>query len=647
MKKQIISANVTDVNGLPSTITYQWIRVNGTIETNIGTNSQNYKLIEDDIGNTIKVRAQYIDNNLFFENIISNETSVVQNADNITGIIDNNLGLPIFGHTLTANVTDGNGLPDIINYQWIRIKDTTETNINGATNSTYNIIEEDVGNKIKVNVTYTDLDGYNENINSQATNTIDISGSVVISGNPITGQILTANVTDLNKIKTITTQDISLNENNQYIWNDETDNLFPTITLERNTTYTININLEDSYPVRIELDSSSLYSNGITHNDGTTDTTGDAAVTNISSGTWAWVVDQHTPNRLYYRSLNHTDISGIINIIDENLITYQWIRVDGLAEYNIFGSNNNQYTLTNDDAGKTMKVNAQYTDLDGFNENITSLNSNTINDIGVITISGTNKQNETLTASIDDINGISGTITYQWIRVDGINETNIENSNNANYILQRDDSGNTIKVNAIYTDDNGFNENITSIETSIISRADNVIGTVTISGLTSVGQTLTTSISDSNGLPEIIDYQWLRNDVEITDASNSTYTLVDADATAIIKVDVSYNDLDDYLQNITSSGTNPINKQGSVAITGILSPNETLTATVTDVNGTNDISYTWIRVDGTIETIVQDILSKTLMLFKLLIVETQLKLMLNIQMLIIMMKISFPAKLIL
>lgn len=609
-KKQIIYANLTDVNGLPSTITYQWIRVNGTTETNIGTNSQNYQLVEDDIGNTIKVRAQYIDNNLFFENIISNETSVVQNADNITGIIDNNLGLPIFGHTLTANVTDGNGLPDIINYQWIRIKDTTETNINGATNSTYNIIEEDVGNKIKVNVTYTDLDGYNENINSQATNTIDISGSVVISGNPNTGQILTANVTDINKIKTITTQDISLNENNQYIWNDETDNLFPTITLERNTTYTIDINLNDSYPVRIELDSTSLYSNGITHNDGTTDTTGDIAVTNIYSGTWTWVVDQTTPNKLYYRSPNHTGISGIINIIDENLITYQWLRVDSLAEYNIPNSNNYQYTLVDDDAGKTIKVNAQYTDLDGFNENITSLNSNTINDIGVITISGTNKQNETLTASIDDSNGISGTVNYQWIRVDESTETNILNSNNSNYILQRDDSGNTIKVNAIYTDDNGFNENITSIETSIISRADNVIGTVTISGLTSVGQTLTTSISDSNGLPEIIDYQWLRNDVEITDASNSTYTLVDADATAIIKVDVSYNDLDDYLQNITSSGTNPINKQGSVAITGILSPNETLTATVTDVNGTNDISYTWIIVDGTIETIVQDILNQ-------------------------------------
>ena len=607
-KKQIISASVTDVNGVPSTITYQWIRVDGTTETNIGTNSPNYQLEQDDIGFTIKVRAQYIDNNLFFENIISNDTSVIENADEITGIIDNNLGLPILGETLTANVTDGNGLPDIINYQWIRVDDSIETNI-GTNTNTYTIVEDDVSNKIKVNVTYTDLDDYVENLTSQITNTIDMSGAIVVSGNPVTEQILTATVTDTNNIKTNTTLDISLNENDKYFWNDASGNPFPTITLERKRTYTIGIDVAD-FPIRLESAPTTLYSQGITHNDGTTDTTGVNAVTDKSSGTWTWIVDENAPDTLYYSSTNHTDISGIINIIDENLITYQWIRDDGLAEYNIAGSNNNQYTLVNDDTGKTIKVNAQYKDLDGFDENITSLNTNTINDIGVITVSGTTKQNETLTAFIDDVNGISGTITYQWIRVDGSTEIDILNSNNDKYILQRDDSGNTIKVNAQYTDDNGFNENITSTATSLIFRADDVTGTVTISGFTSIGQTLTTSISDSNGLPGNIEYQWSRNDVEITDATSSTYTLVEADAATVIKVDVSYNDLDNYPQNITSSGTNHINKQGVVEITGTLSPNQTLTATVTDVNGTNDISYIWIRVDADIETIVQDILNQ-------------------------------------
>jgi len=605
-KKQTISASVSDINGIPLNIDYQWIRVDETTETNIGTNSTNYKIVQADIGFAIKVRAQYIDNNLFFENIVSNETSTIENADNITGTINNNMGLSILGGTLTAIVSDSNGLPNEINYQWIRVDDSIETNI-GTNTNTYTIIEDDVSNKIKVNVTYTDLDGYNGNLTSQITNTIDMSGAIVVSGNPINGQILTTIVTDTNNIKTITTQDISLNENNQYFWNNVPGNPFPTITLERKRTYTIGIDVT-GYPVRLESDPTTLYSEGITYNDGTTDTTG-ADVTDKSSGTWTWTIPENAPNTLYYRSTNHTDISGIINIIDENLITYQWIRVDGSTETNI-GTNNNQYTIVNDDAGKTIKVNAQYKDLDGFDENITSLNSNIINDVGVITISGTTKQNETLTASIDDVNGISGTINYRWIRVDGSTETNILNANNTNYILQRDDSGNTIKINAQYTDDNGFNENITSGETSIIYRADDVTGIVAISGLTSIGQTLTTSISDSNGVPETIEYQWLRDNDKITDATNSTYTLVDADAITVITVDVSYNDLDNYPQNITSSGTNPINKQGSIVIAGTLSPNQTLTSTVTDVNGTTDISYIWIRVVEGTETIVQNILNQ-------------------------------------
>ena len=129
----------------------------------------------------------------------------------------------------------------------------------------------------------------------------------------------------------------------EYFWNNVPEKIFPTITLERKRTYTIGIDVA-GFPIRLESDSTTLYSQGITHNDGTTDTTGATAVTDKSSGTWTWIVDENSPDTLYYRSTNHTDISGIINIIDENLITYQWIRVDGSAETNI-GTNNNQYTI--------------------------------------------------------------------------------------------------------------------------------------------------------------------------------------------------------------------------------------------------------------------------------------------------------------
>ena len=57
-----MEVQITDINGLPSTITYQWIRVDGGTETNIGTNNYQYTIVNDDIGKTIKVNAQYTDN---------------------------------------------------------------------------------------------------------------------------------------------------------------------------------------------------------------------------------------------------------------------------------------------------------------------------------------------------------------------------------------------------------------------------------------------------------------------------------------------------------------------------------------------------------------------------------------------------------
>ena len=84
----------------------------------------------------------------------------------------------------------------------------------------------------------------------------------------------------------------------------------------------------------------------------------------------------------------------------------------------------------------------------------------------------------------------------------------------------------------------------------------------TISGTTEVGETLTagtSSIDDGNGLSDAtFTYQWIRNngsDTDIADATNSRYTLVDADAEATIKVQVSFTDDDGYPESVTSDAT--------------------------------------------------------------------------------------------
>ena len=70
----------------------------------------------------------------------------------------------------TEAIADGNGLPiDTSNtyvifnwtYQWIRVDGNSETNV-GADSASYQTVEADVGNKIKVRVSFTDGNNYSE-----------------------------------------------------------------------------------------------------------------------------------------------------------------------------------------------------------------------------------------------------------------------------------------------------------------------------------------------------------------------------------------------------------------------------------------------------------------------------------------------------
>ena len=68
---------IVDGNGLPITVSgssfvtytwsYQWIRVDGGTQTNVGTNSASYQPVEADVGKLIKVKVSFRDGNNFSE----------------------------------------------------------------------------------------------------------------------------------------------------------------------------------------------------------------------------------------------------------------------------------------------------------------------------------------------------------------------------------------------------------------------------------------------------------------------------------------------------------------------------------------------------------------------------------------------------
>ena len=74
------------------------------------------------------------------------------------------------GSTLTAakgDIADTDGVPATLGYQWVRVDGSDETDIDGATSSTYTLALDDTGLKVKVKASFTD------NLNSEETRTSD------------------------------------------------------------------------------------------------------------------------------------------------------------------------------------------------------------------------------------------------------------------------------------------------------------------------------------------------------------------------------------------------------------------------------------------------------------------------------------------
>ena len=68
----------------------------------------------------------------------------------------------------TGTIADADGLPSSFDYQWIRVDGANETDITGETSSTYTLTAADLGKKVKVRVSFTDLLGGEEQRTSDA-----------------------------------------------------------------------------------------------------------------------------------------------------------------------------------------------------------------------------------------------------------------------------------------------------------------------------------------------------------------------------------------------------------------------------------------------------------------------------------------------
>ena len=286
-------------------------------------------------------------------------------------------------------------------------------------------------------------------------------------------------------------------------------------------------------------------------------------------------------------------------------VSYQWL-ADGQI---IPDATDSTLVLGQAQVGKAISVVASYTDGFGTSESKASAGTSAIantNDTptGVVSINGTVQQGHTLTASntLADVDGM-GAVSYQW-KADG---NTISGATGSTFVPTQAQVGKVITVTANYTDWFGTAESVTSSATAAVTNTNDApSGSVTITGVTQQGQTLTASnsLADADGMGAI-SYQWKANGQAISNASDSTWELTQAQVGKNITVVASYTDGFGTSESKTSAATTPVTNindapSGNVTITGTATQGQTLSVdhTLTDVDGMGTVSYQW-KADGT------------------------------------------------
>jgi len=129
---------------------------------------------------------------------------------------------------------------------------------------------------------------------------------------------------------------------------------------------------------------------------------------------------------------------------------------------------------------------------------------------GVVSLSGTPTQNQTLAASVTDVDGLpsGAVVTYQWQQSsNGTTWSNIGGATGNTLTLQQAQVGNVVRATASYIDNLGNSENVVSPATPSAIANVNDAGVITINGIASQGQTLTASVSDIDGVPASVSYR--------------------------------------------------------------------------------------------------------------------------------------------
>ena len=173
---------------------------------------------------------------------------------------------------------------------------------------------------------------------------------------------------------------------------------------------------------------------------------------------------------LYASTSDISDADGLNDVS----YTYQWLAGDA----NIQHATGSTHTLTDDEEGKTIKVKVSFTDDQGNVESLTSQATTAVDPranrpaTGAPSMQGVLQDEQVLSADtvgITDADGLeNATISYRWMRVADGDAVDITGATSSTYTLTSTDVGNSIQLQAAFTDDRESAESVTSAVTDAV-----------------------------------------------------------------------------------------------------------------------------------------------------------------------------------
>ena len=369
------------------------------------------------------------------------------------------------GGTLTADtsgISDADGLSNAsFSYRW----QADDSDIAGATDSSYTLVDSDEGTAISVSVSFTDDAGNAESLTSAATDAVEAKPNSEATGQPtISG---TAQVGDTLRADTsgISDADGLNNVSYSYQWAaDGSDiagaagSMYTLADTDEGKTISVTVNFTDDAGNEESLTSTATEAVAPKPN---TPATGQPVI----SGT-AQVAETLTAD-----TSSIADEDGLTNVS----YSYQWVSNDGNADVDIAGATGSTYTLAEADEGKTVKVRVSFTDDTGNKESLTGAATGTVAArpnspaTGLPIISGTVQVGETLsvdTSGIADEDGLTNvSFSYKW----QADDSDISGATGSSYTLTETEEGKAITVAVTFTDDAGNAESLTSGATAAVA----------------------------------------------------------------------------------------------------------------------------------------------------------------------------------